>query len=273
MYIQLTFENLSEAQKEIIIAALYAFCEGFEELDTELKAIVTEENFNAELKELVKKLSPNPRIEKLPDQNWNQLWESNFEPVVVDDFVAVRANFHQPILSTAHEIVITPKMSFGTGHHATTFLMMQFMREIDFKNTSVFDFGTGTGILAILAKKLGATKIIATDIDANSIENAAENFSENQINDIELFQSESALHGKNHDVIFANINKNVLMKTIPQLAGLLKTNGILLVSGFLETDENDITTLGAENGLKLLKKNQKNNWLALKFGRECAFTF
>ena len=115
----------------------------------------------------------------IPEANWNQVWESNFDPVIVDDFVAIRADFHEPVKGVSLEIIITPKMSFGTGHHATTYMMIEQMRELDFTGKSVFDFGTGTGVLAILAEKLGANKVIAVDNDEWSIENAEENFEKN----------------------------------------------------------------------------------------------
>lgn len=267
MYIQLTFENLNEDQKEILIAKLSDYCEGFEETENSLKAIISEENFNEEVKELFAALGLNPHIEKIEEQNWNQLWESNFEPVVVDDFVAVRANFHEPILNVEHEIIITPKMSFGTGHHATTFLMMQQMREIEFKEKFVFDFGTGTGILTILAKKLGAENVLATDIDSWSIENAAENFERNKIDDIILRKSDSEIQGSNFDIILANINKNVLMETIPQLSNQLMKNGILLLSGLLEADEMNISELCTKSRLKFTKKSARNGWIALKLNK------
>lgn len=267
MHTQLTFENLDDTQKEIIIAKLYDYCEGFEEFEGGLKAIINTEKFTGDLKEILQTLQLKPIIEEILPQNWNLVWESNFEPVLVEDFVYVRADFHKPVTKAKHEIIITPKMSFGTGHHATTYLMMQMMREIDFAGKSVFDFGTGTGILSILAKKLGATNIIATDIDSWSIENAAENFQRNEIDGIELLQSESALHGNNNDIILANINKNILMGTIPQLASLLKANGILLLSGLLETDENDIVKLCTKSSLKLMQKSVKNGWIALKFNK------
>jgi ribosomal protein L11 methyltransferase len=117
----------------------------------------------------------------IPEQNWNEEWEQNFQPVVVDDFCAVRAHFHAPISTVKHEIIITPKMSFGTGHHATTYMMMQQMQNIDFNNKSVFDFGTGTGILAILAEKCGAKEIIAIDNDEWSYKNAEENLEMNSV--------------------------------------------------------------------------------------------
>ena len=267
MHIQLTFDNITEEQKEILIARLSDYCDGFEENNSTLKAFVKESSFNEKLNELFANLNIKPSVEKVPEQNWNQLWESNFEPVVADDFVAVRADFHEPVKNVEHEIIITPKMSFGTGHHATTFLMMQLMRGIDFTGKSIFDFGTGTGILAILAKKLGAKSVIASDIDTWSIENAAENFNRNNIHDIKLIQSGSAVQGNNHDIILANINKNVLMEAIPQLAGILKKGGILLLSGLLQVDEKDIIELCTKNGLSLVKKQLKNGWIALNFNK------
>ena len=267
MHIQLTFENLNQEQKEILIARLSDYCEGFEEEATSLKAIVAAENFDEELKELFATIDLKPQVEKIEEQNWNRLWESNFEPVVVDDFVAVRADFHQAISNVEHVIIITPKMSFGTGHHATTFLMIQVMREIDFKNKSVFDFGTGTGILSILSKKLGAGNIMATDIDSWSVENAAENFERNHVADIFLKQSGSEIQGNHFDIILANINKNVLMATVPQLAKQLKKDGILLLSGLLEPDEKDIIGLCTGSSLKVEKFCSKKGWIALKFNK------
>src|SRR5205085_7037613 len=137
-------------------------------------------------------------------------WEKNFERVIIDDFVAIRAPFHKPIQKVTHEIVITPKMSFGTGHHATTFMMIQQMQDVDFKNKKVLDFGTGTGILAILAEKLGATKITAIDNDEWSISNANENIKTNNCRNIQLLLSDSPMLSQKFDVILANINKSVI---------------------------------------------------------------
>jgi len=267
MHIQLTFDNLKEEQKDILIARLYDYCVGFEESGSSLKAIVKRETIDGELNELFQHFNTKPSVEEIPEQNWNQLWESNFEPVVVDDFVAVRADFHEPMTNIEHEIIITPKMSFGTGHHATTFLMIQLMRGIDFDNKTVFDFGTGTGILAILAKKLGAGTTLTTDIDLWSIENAAENFKRNNIHDVVLKQSDNEVQGKNFDIILANINKNVLTEAIPELSNQLQKNAFLLLSGLLSSDETDITDLCTKYSLFLTEKRSRNGWIALKFNK------
>ena len=199
---------------------------------------------------------------KVPDKNWNEVWESNFEPVVVDDFCAIRAEFHKPIQNVQHEIIITPKMSFGTGHHATTYMMIQQMRNISFIDKKVFDFGTGTGILAILATKLGAASVTAIDNDEWSIKNAEENFEKNNVHSICLYQS-STVSEKNFDIILANINRSVLEQYSSTLVNLLSSQGVLLVSGLLKEDEPFIVELFDE--LTLYNSQQNQNWISLLF--------
>ena len=264
MYIEIVFNSSDQQQKEILTALFSEEAEGFEETEQELKVIFKASLFNAALVQTVAaKQQITYTTNTIQQQNWNALWESNFEPVIMEDFVVVRADFHEPVKDLEHEIIIMPKMSFGTGHHATTYLMMQQMRQINFGNKSVFDFGTGTGILAILAKKLGAAKIIATDIDKWSIENAKENFQRNNIEGIELIQSSSAKQGNNFDVILANINKNILMATIPELALQLEKNGTLLLSGLLVEDEKDIMAACEKVQLKCVHRAYKNKWICL----------
>ncbi len=268
MYIEILITDLSETEKEILIANLSEIAEGFEETETIFKIFIKQEEFDeAEIKDLSKKLQFSYQIASIPNQNWNQIWESNFDPVIVENFVAVRADFHQPVKNVDHEIVITPKMSFGTGHHATTFLMMQQMRKIDFTRKSVFDFGTGTGILAILAYKLGATRILATDIDEWSISNAYENFERNAISQIVLKQSDSALQNETFDIILANINRNILIETIPDLAKQLLKGGVLLLSGILAEDEQDILSVCEKSAFILKESVQKEKWICLYFNK------
>ncbi|MCD2422979.1 50S ribosomal protein L11 methyltransferase [Niabella pedocola] len=265
-YTEVVFLNITANISELLIAALADKADGFEEGDTRLKAFFSEGQITeAELDAVCVPLQVTYEMSELEPQNWNALWESNFDPVVVDDFVAVRASFHSPFDNVAQEIVINPKMSFGTGHHATTWLMMQQMRGISFGGKRVFDFGTGTGILAILAQKLGAAAVLATDIDEWSIENARENFEINHCAGIRLLQSGSAEQEARFDVILANINKNVLMETIPQLKLQLAPGGTLLLSGLLEADEPEIVERAVETGLVMDDKFLKNNWLCLKF--------
>jgi hypothetical protein len=160
-YIQIEFQNISPSQSEILVAELSQInFEGFEENENSLRAFVNEKDFDeAALNEITTHQNLNFLKSNIEETNWNQVWESNFQPVSIEDFVTIRAAFHEPVKNTEHEIIITPKMSFGTGHHATTFMMIKQMREIDFKDKSVFDFGTGTGILSILAEKIEKEKM------------------------------------------------------------------------------------------------------------------
>jgi ribosomal protein L11 methyltransferase len=252
----------NEQQQEILISELSELnASGFEQTDTHLLAYFNEEDFKSyEANAILEGYTI--QVDVVPQQNWNALWESNFEPVVVDDFCGVRAHFHEPISNVEHEIVITPKMSFGTGHHATTYMMMQQMRDIDFTNKSVFDFGTGTGILAILAKRLGASEITAIDVDDWSIENASENFDRNDTNGVQLYQS-SIVPKHKFSVVLANINKNVLLQNAEALASCLNENGVLLMSGLLKEDEADIKS--AFHALKLtsVKTFEKGAWISV----------
>ncbi len=267
MYIEVTFYSGIEEEKEILMAKLSEFAEGFEDRGKTLIAIFTKSNYTDQVKELITMSMLHYDIRQIAEQNWNSLWESNFDPVIINNFVAIRADFHNPIQNITHEIIITPKMSFGTGHHATTCLMMQQMQEINFEGKSVFDFGTGTGILSILAHQLGAANIIATDIDSWSIENAAENFKYNNVNDVNLILSDDAAQGEAHDIILANINKNVLLQNIPTLSTVLKSNGILVISGFLTNDEEQIVNLCTHYNISPFKRASKNGWIVLVLNR------
>ena len=200
----------------------------------------------------------------MDEQNWNAVWEQNFQPVIVEDFCAVRAHFHAPISNVQHEIIITPKMSFGTGHHATTYMMMQQMRSIDFRDKTVFDFGTGTGILAILAEKLGAAKITAIDVDDWSIENAKENFERNGCNRISVSLS-SKLPQDQFDIALANINRNVILQYMEQLLTIVKQEGLVLFSGLLAADEEDISKAAEQSGLRKTKRLERGGWISLLF--------
>lgn len=170
-FIQISIE-VTDEQQEILIGLLSYFdATGFEQTETHLHAYFTENNFAAyEVNETLKHFSFQTQTVK--DKNWNKEWNSNFQPVIVNNFCGIRAHFHTPIKIAQHEIIITPKMSFGTGHHATTYMMIEQMKELEFKNKTIFDFGTGTGILAILAEKFGAASVSAIDIDEWSIKNA-----------------------------------------------------------------------------------------------------
>ncbi|MFM6994651.1 MAG: 50S ribosomal protein L11 methyltransferase [Sediminibacterium sp.] len=204
----------------------------------------------------------------IKDQNWNAVWESNFDPVRVGDFVGIRAHFH-PAFEPAVEfdIKITPKMSFGTGHHPTTFSMIQLMQKIDFDAKTVYDFGTGTGILAIIAEKLGAKKVHAVDNDDWCIENAEENISNNESKVITIEKVESALQKQQYDIVLANVNRHIIEANMDELTLIGKPDGILVLSGLLIEDQSDIVKLASSKGWKLQHIQPLNGWVSILFNR------
>lgn len=176
--------------------------------------------------------------EFIPGQNWNELWESNFQPVIVNDFCAVRADFHAPIPEVKWELVINPKMAFGTGHHETTWQCMAAMEKLPIEGTRLFDFGCGTGILAILASKLGAMEIEAVDIEEESYRNTIENCEANGVSNVVVrCGTIEVAEGTAFDGVLANINRHVILEALPRLAGMTRPGGWLLVSGILLSDE------------------------------------
>ncbi|MGI9138030.1 MAG: 50S ribosomal protein L11 methyltransferase, partial [Sediminibacterium sp.] len=200
------------------------------------------------------------------EKNWNAIWESNFEPVRVDDFVGIRAYFHPsfdpPVL---HEIHITPKMSFGTGHHATTFTVMQLMGEVNFTNKSVYDFGSGTGILAILAEKLGASSVLAVDNDDWCIENSIENIQNNDCKIIKIQKVVSAIQNQTFDIVLANVNRHIIEANMLALTQAGKKGGQLILSGLLIEDQEDMINLAMEHGWNFIKSKPLNGWVSLLF--------
>jgi ribosomal protein L11 methyltransferase len=266
-YIKITFTKLQSEQREILIAQLAdAGYEGFEETDHGLDAFINKESYDESLlKEITFKYQVPFTCTSIAETNWNKIWESNFQPVVVGDHVAIRADFHEPIPNMNHEILITPKMSFGTGHHATTYMMIQLMQEIDFTNKTVLDFGTGTGVLAILAEMSGADAVLAIDNDNWSIENAAENIKKNNCEKIALQKASDPASNIRFDVILANINKNVILDNVKMLQQELKNDGLLLLSGLLEADKEDIRNTATELHFILKKELLRDNWIALQF--------
>ncbi len=267
-YIEVEFFNVKPNEADIVVAMLAGIdFEGFEETDGLIKAYISQQQFNeAEVKKIAEQFSLLYKTKEVPPQNWNAVWESHFEPVIIDDFVAVRAHFHSPVSTVQHEIIITPKMSFGTGHHATTTMMMQQMRNIDFKNKTVFDFGTGTGVLAILAEKLGAASVLAIDNDEWSIDNSMENIGKNKCSNTRVEQRSDANVQQCFDVIVANINRNVIVENLSFLSSQLNKNGSLLVSGLLVEDEGLILAEAAHYGLNHQSTQNLHQWSLLRFG-------
>ena len=227
-------------------------------------------NIENELNNIFKQYSLTYLKSVIKEQNWNAVWESNFEPVRVADFVGIRAHFHphfEP--SVLHDIKITPKMSFGTGHHATTYSVIQLMESIDFKGKSVYDFGTGTGILAILAEKLGAASVLAVDNDDWCIENALENIQNNDAERIKIEKVNSALQATLFDIVLANVNRHIIEANIGEITQLTSLNSILVLSGLLIEDQEDIIKLAKNLNWTYIKAQPLNGWVSLMFSRHC----
>ena len=198
-------------------------------------------------------------------RNWNEEWEKSFSPIVVDEKCIIRASFHQPEQRYPYEIIITPKMSFGTGHHQTTYLMIKSMMNIDHVGKRVMDAGCGTAILSIMASKLGASEVEAFDIDVWSVENGNENTTVNRCNNIRIQQGTIAdieLIGQ-FDIILANINKNVLLEEIGTYSSYLNSKGLLLLSGFFALDIPDLLNEADRHGLKGIGKEERETWASL----------
>ena len=203
-------------------------------------------------------------IKKVKQENWNMLWESNFEPVCINDKCVIRAHFHNAFPEAEQEIIITPKMSFGTGHHETTSLVMNEMFNVDFKNKSVLDMGSGTGVLAILASKLGASVLIGVDLDEWAYKNAIENAEINAVLNIKFIHGDSEQIGDDKfDVILANINRNIILQDIEKYVRAMQIQSEILLSGFLKEDVPLILEKSEQLGLELVVSKHKDQWQML----------
>lgn len=260
-----------ELGSEILIAELgeKAF-ESFIETETGISAFVQKDLWDTNILEDIQILS-NPEFkieytfEEIEQVNWNEEWEKNFEPIDVDGKCHVRAPFHEKT-SAEYDIVIEPKMSFGTGHHETTHMMIQHLLETDLVGKKTLDMGCGTAILAILAEMKGAQPIDAIDIDNWCYLNSIENAERNNCKHISVYEGEaSLLKGKKYDVIIANINRNILLNDMQQYVDCLNKNGILFLSGFYTEDIPAISESCTSKGLTYVKQFERNNWVALKF--------
>ena len=266
-YLQITIPATDPSLQEILIALLPALgYDGFEQQDFALQAFLPEDQFDAAaLGSLLEQQgAPAYTTTLLKERNWNEEWEKSFEPVRVGDFCAIRAHFHTPIPGVAHELIITPKMSFGTGHHATTYMMLDGMQHLDFHGRRVLDFGTGTGVLAILAERLGASQVIAVDNDDWSIENARENVAANHCTRITVLKADSVPPSGPFHIILANINKHIILGQLPTLEQQLAPGGVILLSGLLENDFEDIQKEAQINNLPISVRMTKGAWICLK---------
>jgi ribosomal protein L11 methyltransferase len=260
-----------ELGSEILIAELgeKAF-ESFIETETGISAYVQKDLWSENILEDIQILD-NPEFnisytfEEIEQVNWNEEWEKNFEAIEVDGKCHVRAPFHEKT-NAEYDIVIEPKMSFGTGHHETTHMMIQHILETDFTNKKTLDMGCGTAILAILAEMKGAQPIDAIDIDNWCYLNSIENAERNNCKHISVYEGDaSLLSGKKYNIIIANINRNILLNDMQQYVDCLNANGILFLSGFYTEDIPFISESCTSKGLTYVKQFERNNWVALKF--------
>jgi len=274
-YYEILFTTITteDYQQDLLINALSEIgFDTFEEVEFGFKAYIPSADFDEEL--LLKTLLPYREmftfsydITLIPQKNWNEVWESNFEPLTIGGQVFVRATFHEPRPEFQYEIVIDPKMAFGTGHHQTTSMMLQLMLENEFAQKKVLDMGCGTGILAIMAAKLGAAAITAIDYDPLCYESTLENAQLNHIKNIKVIcGSKEAIPAQQFDTILANINRNILIDQVRRYSEVLKPEGEIYLSGFYEKPDLDIIIDAARKyGLKYIIHKTDKDWVAAKF--------
>ena len=269
-YIEIDFDVSPPEGRDILLALLSSHqFESFLETETGVKAYFRQADWNTiSLEQLTNNMPSNfvvsHQITEIPYENWNQKWESSFDPIVVGDYT-IRAPFHPP-KTTAFELIIEPKMSFGTGHHQTTKLMMNTALQIDFENKHILDMGCGTGILGILASHLGAKDIMAVDIEPWCVKNTVENAFRNGCDQLlEACLGDIDVVTGTYDLIFANINRNTLLRHIPKYAQQLQHQGILLLSGFYVIDLEEITQKCVQNSLFLDEHTSLDDWVCAKY--------
>lgn len=269
-YTQYTFTvTPPEPGSDILIAMLGDIgFESFVQNNTGFEAYILSENLNEALINDLDFSDFTYTFTKtiIPKTNWNDEWEKNFTPVYVEDLACIRAHFHPIPTNVLHDIIITPKMSFGTGHHDTTWLMSKSMFNLQIEQSSVLDMGCGTGILAILAKKMNAKNVLGIDIDDWSIENSIENAEVNLTKEIKFEKGDASLLPltETFDIILANINKNVLKNDLSKYYNCLKKEGFLLLSGFFTTDVEELKQLATKIGFNFVEKFNKNEWAVIK---------
>lgn len=276
-FIEVKIEVQDELQETVIALLSEENFDSFNQEDNLVLAYISTEFFTEEYlnevlsSEFISGLIGKYSFSEMENINWNQKWEENFDPVFVNDQMVIKASFHQLEKSYPLEITINPKMSFGTGHHATTKLMSLAVLDLDMEGKTVFDAGTGTGVLAILAEKRGAEKVDSNDIDEWAFENAPENFEANYCKNVKIENGifkDCVNQNDIYDVILANINKNVLLEEVPYYANHLIENGYLVISGFYVSDEEDLISLAQENNLSFVKERSENNWASIVFQKK-----
>ena len=266
-------ERISDALREIIIARLFSSgFEGFLETDNGVVAYIPAHLYKRQNIDDFR-LSEDPAFRDMIieedfiiEKNWNELWEKSYEPVIIDNICLIKAPFHKNTPSYQYEIIIEPKMSFGTGHHETTALMIKEMLEINFNGKKVLDMGCGTGILAILASLRGAAGVTAIDINEWAYKNAVENAEKNGISNISVYKGDvSIVSDDKFDIILANIQLSVILDDIKYYRTLLDSEGLLILSGFLKPDLAKIKKQCFKYSLKYISFKEKNNWVSANF--------
>ena len=268
--IQYEFFTRDESKRDFIISLLPEVgFDGFEELGESVKAFILKASWDQEA--ILDILAQNElgdiefKLTEITPKNWNEEWEKNFQPVVIAGRVGIRAPFHEP-QNAEYELIIEPKMSFGTGHHATTSLMIQQMLAMDMKGNTVADFGCGTGILAIMAEKLGAVSVVAIDNEEWAVENSKENLGRNNAVKVTVILADSMDSSQaQFDIMLANINRNVIMKSLQSWRNFLKPGGVLVVSGILVTDTDDVSVMAVSSGFSVEKVLTENGWVSILF--------
>ncbi len=260
--------------REILIAEISNLeFDGMIETDVGFNACILADQFDEDLLKGVKnkysgKILFDYNIQKIKKVNWNCEWESNFKPVEVDGKCRIRASFHSSDSSFSYEITINPKMSFGTGHHETTALMISSQLELDHQGRRILDCGCGTGILSIFAEKRGAKEIVSIDIDDWAIENSIENALANNCIKIKFSLGKvSKLQENRFDILLANINKNILLEELPVYSEKIVRNGYLLISGFYSNDHEEIVGKASQFGFTYVSKKEKNEWSSALFAK------
>jgi ribosomal protein L11 methyltransferase len=269
-YIQITIPTTDINLQEVLTAMLSEMdYEGFDQDAQQLNAYIPTSLFDEDaLKDLLQSFSLSYTKAIIEKQNWNAQWEASFEPVIVDEVCVIRAPFHEVHHNGLLDVIITPKMSFGTGHHATTQLMAKAMKSLPLQHAQVLDFGSGTGVLSILAAKMGAQHIVAVDNEEWAVENAQENNALNQVTNVAvLLGSLEAVTAGNFDIIVANINRHILLQYMSNLFDKCATNAHLLLSGLLVEDERIVKDAALQAGFTYQETYVLNNWIAMRFNK------
>jgi ribosomal protein L11 methyltransferase len=264
--------HCKEELNDLLIAELFELSfDSFQEFEDGFEGSCPKDDFSEEqLKEVLESYPfVSFEIKEQDKINWNEEWEKNYDPIIVEDKCIVRATFHPARPEFQYEIIVTPKMSFGTGHHATTYQMLAYQMDLDHQDKKVLDVGSGTGILAIMAAKKGAFSLTATDIDDWCIENSEENFSLNDVEGVTLIKGQiEEVKEHDFDIVIANINKNVLLDQMEAYALRLKKGGQLLLSGFYADDVPDLEAEAKKYGLDKLAETTKDNWAMMALTKQ-----